>query len=78
MAASIIPEGGLVLPPAPTDAAAQIGTSLPQIIQLGLENGMLHDMMKAARLGARKPQLSFGKTLVGYSTLDTMLQRQAQ
>ena len=64
MAATIIPEGGLALPPPPAHTQGHEEITLPQIIQLNLENGMLYDMMKATRHGARNPLLTCGKSLV--------------
>ena len=64
MAAMALPDGGLALPPSSAPSQGRDELPLPQIIQLELENGMLYELMKIARSGARPPQLTCGKTTV--------------
>ncbi|KAG8533792.1 uncharacterized protein KY384_001533 [Bacidia gigantensis] len=59
----VVPVEGLILPPDPTTSSEDDEMNLSQVIQLDLENGMLYDLMKAARHGVRGPQLSFGKSI---------------
>ncbi|KAL9123911.1 MAG: hypothetical protein Q9217_006704 [Psora testacea] len=69
MAPVHVPESGLVLSsPRPDDDEdddddPKDGRESFQIMQLILEDGMLHDLIKSARHGGKGPQLSFGKTI---------------
>ena len=61
MASVVVPDGGLILPASHHNAEP---VDCPQIMQLELDHGMLHELIKAARPGGRSPQISFGKTMV--------------
>ena len=64
MAVAALPEGGFTLPPPfPSGKLSNGSSGLPQIIRLDLSDGLLHDVIKAARHG-KNPLLSFGKTIV--------------
>ena len=65
MAPTHVPDGGLALSsPRPYDHLHKDGSKNIQIMQLDLEDGMLHEMIKSIRHGGKGPQLSFGKTIV--------------
>ena len=78
MAPVIIPDSGLVLPASYSNpGSSKDGISIPQIMQMELENGVLHELIRSARHAVKSPHISFGKTIVSNS-LDNSVHRKEQ
>ena len=63
MAIPVLPESGFVLSPPASGGDSSNRSKLPQVIQLDLDDGLLHDIIKASRHG-KNTLLSFGKSVV--------------
>ena len=63
MAIPALPESGFVLSPPIPGGEPSSSSRIPQIIQLELDDGLLHDIIKASRHG-KNSLLSFGKSVV--------------
>ncbi len=63
-----VPEGGLTLLEPPTSTMGSSTESKPvQIMQLVLEKGILKEIFKSSRHGGKGVNITFGKSIVGYS-----------
>ena len=63
MAVPAFPESGFVLSPPISGGESGASSRIPQVIQLELDDGLLHDIIKASRHG-KNSLLSFGKSVV--------------